>query len=132
MTPRLSANDAPASVDFVLEPADNGRLANLCGQFDEHLRQLEQRLGVEINNRANQFRIIGTPEAAHAASELLKELYAAAGSERTTIPLLTSPSRTSQPGSISLASRKLHSTPISRSPALQRKRPSSSARVSKP
>ena len=29
------------SRDLILEPADNLRLANLCGQFDEHLRQLE-------------------------------------------------------------------------------------------
>ena len=31
-----------------LEPADTLRLANLCGQFDEHLKQIESRLGVEI------------------------------------------------------------------------------------
>ena len=31
----------PDSFDFTLEPADNERLANLCGQFDEHLRQVE-------------------------------------------------------------------------------------------
>jgi phosphate starvation-inducible PhoH-like protein len=78
----LTTNDAPASVDFVLEPLDNTRLANLCGQFDEHLRQLEQRLGVEINNRANQFRIIGNQEAATAAAEALKELYATTAGER--------------------------------------------------
>jgi len=78
----LTTNDAPASVDFILEPLDNTRLANLCGQFDEHLRQLEQRLGVEINNRANQFRIIGNQEAAVAAAEALKELYAATAGER--------------------------------------------------
>jgi phosphate starvation-inducible PhoH-like protein len=35
------------SRDVILEPADNNRLANLCGQFDEHLRQVERRLGVE-------------------------------------------------------------------------------------
>ena len=29
-----------------LEPADTLRLANLCGQFDEHLKQIESRLGV--------------------------------------------------------------------------------------
>ncbi|MDH3887964.1 MAG: phosphate starvation-inducible protein PhoH, partial [Gammaproteobacteria bacterium] len=48
------------SVDISLEPADNERLAELCGQLDAHLRQLEQRLGVEINSRGNQFRIIGS------------------------------------------------------------------------
>ena len=31
-----------ASQDLTLEPADNARLANLCGQLDEHLRQIER------------------------------------------------------------------------------------------
>ena len=61
----LSTPDLPASVDFVLEPSDNARLANLCGQFDEHLRQLEQRLGIEINNNGNRFRVIGQIGRAH-------------------------------------------------------------------
>jgi phosphate starvation-inducible protein PhoH and related proteins len=78
----VAADDLPASVDFSLEPADNARLANLCGQFDEHLRQLEQRLGIEINNRGNQFRVIGSPEAAQAATQVLKELYALTARER--------------------------------------------------
>jgi phosphate starvation-inducible protein PhoH and related proteins len=60
----------------VLEPFDNARLANLCGQFDEHLRQMEQRLGVEINNRGNVFRILGTPEVTRSAAMLLQRLYA--------------------------------------------------------
>ena len=34
--------------DIRLEPADNERLASLCGPLDRHLRQLEHRLGVEI------------------------------------------------------------------------------------
>lgn len=67
---------------MVLEPADNARLANLCGQFDEHLRQIEQRLGVEINNRGNQFRVIGDPHQAQAAAAILKQLYAATTHER--------------------------------------------------
>jgi len=61
--------------DLVLEPADNQRLANLCGQFDEHLRQIERRLGVEINNRGNAFRILGEQRSMDIACELLKVLY---------------------------------------------------------
>ena len=75
-------NPQPQSIDFGLEPADNERLANLCGQFDEHLRQIEQRLGVEINNRGNQFRVIGDPRPAQAAALILKQLYAATAQER--------------------------------------------------
>jgi len=78
----MTADDLPASVDFSLEPADNTRLANLCGQFDENLRHLEQRLGIEINNRGNQFRVIGPAEQAQAAAQVLKELYAATARER--------------------------------------------------
>lgn len=74
----------PEAVDLVLEPADNHRLASLCGQFDEHLRQVERRLGVEINNRGNQFRVIGQHEAVGAASAVLRDLYAATEAETLT------------------------------------------------
>ena len=61
--------------DVVLDPADNQRLANLCGQFDEHLKQIERRLGVEVNNRGNVFRVIGEQRCVQAASEVLRDLY---------------------------------------------------------
>jgi len=60
---------------FTLEPFEARRFANLCGQFDEHLRLLEQRLDVEIRNRGNQFEIIGQPEASHSTELLLRRLY---------------------------------------------------------
>jgi len=74
-------NATPDSVDLSLQPADNQRLANLCGQLDEHLRLIERRLGVEINNRGAQFRIIGDGEAVKAAAEVLKGLYRATADE---------------------------------------------------
>lgn len=61
--------------DVLLEPEDNERLASLCGQLDEHLRQIERRLGVELNNRGHQFRIIGEPYAVTLAAALLAALY---------------------------------------------------------
>ncbi len=61
--------------DLVLEPADNHRLASLCGQFDEHLREIEQRLNVQIANRGNQFRINGAADAALRSEAVLKALY---------------------------------------------------------
>ena len=63
------------SIDITLEPADNERLADLCGQFDVHLHQLEQRLGVEINSRGNQFRIIGEKPAVARTEQVLEALY---------------------------------------------------------
>ena len=65
----------PASFDLVLEPADNRRLASLCGQFDAHLRQIERRLGVEINNRGNRFQVIGDDRAVQMAGHVLEMLY---------------------------------------------------------
>ena len=65
----------PAAFDLLLEPADNRRLASLCGQFDQHLRQIERRLGVEINNRGNHFQVIGDPRAARLAGRVLEALY---------------------------------------------------------
>jgi len=64
------------STSIILEPADNRRLANLCGQFDEHIRQIEKRLGVEINNRGNTFKVIGESDAVQVTETLLLELYA--------------------------------------------------------
>ena len=65
----------PDAVDLELVPSDNERLANLCGQFDEHLRLVERRLGVEIINRGNAFRVLGEPASARAAGDVLSELY---------------------------------------------------------
>ncbi|GAB1407055.1 PhoH family protein [Thermomonas brevis] len=68
--------------DFVLDPADTERLANLAGPFDQHLRQIELRLGVEIANRGNVFRVSGSDADAVAHAErLLRELYADAADE---------------------------------------------------
>ncbi len=67
--------------DLVLEPADNARLANLCGQFDEHVRQIESRLGVEIRARGNRFSVKGASAAAEAAGRVLELLYEEAATE---------------------------------------------------
>jgi phosphate starvation-inducible PhoH-like protein len=61
--------------DFSLEPEDNARLSNLCGPFDEHLRQIELRLGVEINHRGALFQVIGEEAASRAAEKVLGALY---------------------------------------------------------
>ena len=75
-------NAIQISRDIVLEPADNSRLANLCGQFDEHLRQIERRLGVEISSRGNRFRVTGQPGAAEAGGEVLLSLFELTSNER--------------------------------------------------
>ena len=70
------------SRDIVLEPADNQRLANLCGQFDEHLRQIESRLGVEIASRGNHFRVTGRPVDAEIGGDVLESLFELTDRER--------------------------------------------------
>jgi len=68
--------------DLLLEPVDNQALANLCGQFDEHLRQIERRLGVHISNRGNRFRVMGPGSASRHGARVLRELYGIAAKER--------------------------------------------------
>ena len=64
-----------------LEPADTERLANLCGQFDQHLKQIESRLGVEIFCRGNIFSFEGNTRQVRCATRLLKELYSMSENE---------------------------------------------------
>ncbi|WP_024890973.1 PhoH family protein [Luteimonas huabeiensis] len=67
---------SPHQADFVLEPDDTERLANLAGPFDGHLRLIELRLGVEIANRGNVFRITGREEdAVDRAERFVRALY---------------------------------------------------------
>ena len=75
-------NAVQISRDIVLEPADNNRLANLCGQFDEHLRQIESRLDVEIASRGNRFRVTGQPGAAEVGGDVLSKLFEMTDHER--------------------------------------------------
>ena len=75
-------NAVQISRDVVLEPADNSRLANLCGQFDEHLRQIERRLDVEIASRGNHFRVTGLPGATQLGSDVLHRLFRMTDRER--------------------------------------------------
>ena len=64
-----------------LEPADTLRLANLCGQFDEHLKQIESRLGVEIFCRGNLFTLQGPERTCRATRRLLQGLYQLSAAE---------------------------------------------------
>ena len=60
------------------EPADNRRLSHLCGPLDEHLRSIEQALGVRLARRGAQLRIEGPRAQAERALALLQELHARA------------------------------------------------------
>ena len=61
---------------LTLEPNDARHLALLCGQLDCHLRQIEERLGITISARGNQFQIQGPAVNVRAGAQLLIHLYA--------------------------------------------------------
>ncbi len=79
-----ASNDSSLAYDIRLDPADNQRLAELCGPFDQHLRQLERRLGVEINNRGNTFQVVGDAQPARAAGQIIRKLYESTNAEPLT------------------------------------------------
>jgi phosphate starvation-inducible protein PhoH and related proteins len=56
-------------------PANNTRLANLCGPADEHLRTLETALQVRVSRRGEHFRIEGPKARAERAMEVLQALH---------------------------------------------------------
>jgi len=64
-----------ASQELVIDPFENQHLAILGGNLDENYRLLEKRFGVEINNRANVFRIIGETSNTQITIDILQQLY---------------------------------------------------------
>ena len=63
------------TLEISLEPTDNRRLSSLCGPFDDNIKHLERRLGVEINHRSEFFSIVGQAHSAAAALDIIKTLY---------------------------------------------------------
>lgn len=61
--------------ELTLEPADNQRLQNLCGPFEDNIKQLERRLGIDINRHDNDFTVSGKATSVNAAVLILKNLY---------------------------------------------------------
>jgi len=62
-------------------PEDNEALQNLCGWHQEHLSQLELRLGVEINHLGFDFHITGLADRLVRAEQVVRDLYLQALSE---------------------------------------------------
>ncbi len=74
--PPSAASFQNFSTELELTPVDNARLANLCGQYDENLRQIETRMGVVIANRGNVFFVSGARAPVRRAARVLRRLYA--------------------------------------------------------
>jgi phosphate starvation-inducible PhoH-like protein len=72
---------AEQTLDVVLVPDDQQRLANLVGQFDEHLRQIEDLLALQIKRRGNRLAITGPESAARTGAKIIEDLYKATEQE---------------------------------------------------
>ena len=59
-----------------LAPADNHRLAHLCGPLDAHLRTIEAAFHVTLHRRGERFRIEGARGTPQQVADLLDSLYA--------------------------------------------------------
>jgi phosphate starvation-inducible PhoH-like protein len=60
---------------LTLEPENTQRLANLCGQLNEHIHQIEKSLDLQIRQRGNVFQISGDHAAVAEAARVLDTLY---------------------------------------------------------
>jgi phosphate starvation-inducible PhoH-like protein len=63
------------TLHFTLDPLDNARLANLCGAFDENLRQIETALEVAIARRGEHFSVQGDTRKTELARQILQDMY---------------------------------------------------------
>ncbi|MEG1350406.1 MAG: PhoH family protein, partial [Hafnia sp.] len=72
--------------ELALEPADNQRLNSLCGPFDDNIKQLQRRLGIEISHRDNHFKLVGKSACVSAAKDILRHLYVDTAPMRGHIP----------------------------------------------
>lgn len=62
-------------VEISFSPADNQRLANLCGVLDENLKQMENAFDVEISHRGEHFSLYGAVDQIRLAVTALKSFY---------------------------------------------------------
>ncbi|PTN12331.1 PhoH family protein [Nitrosomonas aestuarii] len=65
----------PKPIEISFTPADNQRLANLCGALDENLKQVETALDVTISRRGEHFSLRGESDQAQLAAQVLRRFY---------------------------------------------------------
>ncbi len=61
--------------EFIAEGASAAQLAELAGELDAHLKQLERRLGVVISQRGERYHLSGEATSVQAAADVLRQLY---------------------------------------------------------
>ncbi|WP_041360437.1 PhoH family protein [Nitrosomonas sp. Is79A3] len=65
----------PTPLEISFTPADNQRLANLCGALDENLKQVETALDVAISRRGEHFSLSGKSGQTQLAAQVLRNFY---------------------------------------------------------
>lgn len=65
----------PTPLEISFTPADNQRLANLCGALDENLKQVETALDVAISRRGEHFSLSGKSGQTKLAAQVLRNFY---------------------------------------------------------
>ena len=111
----------------VLEFSDNLLLIDLCGTHDRNLAVLEERLHVQISRRGNRLELMGEADMQVEAVRVLRALYLRLEEGRGLVdadidreirmspferrvaapdPSLTTKSKQSEPGSLSIKTRK--------------------------
>lgn len=65
----------PTPLEISFTPADNQRLANLCGALDENLKQVETALNVTISRRGEHFSVSGKSGQTELAAQALRNFY---------------------------------------------------------
>ncbi|WP_292987404.1 PhoH family protein [Nitrosomonas sp.] len=65
----------PKPIEISFTPADNQRLANLCGALDENLKQVETALDVTISRRGEHFSLHGESDQTQLAAQVLRRFY---------------------------------------------------------
>jgi phosphate starvation-inducible protein PhoH and related proteins len=98
-------------VRHTFTPLNNNRLSHLCGPLDEHLRRIEEALGVKIAHRHEQFKADGPKARANRAIEVLQALYEIADRPlepgRVQLVLATDGDmKDSRPGGVALTTRR--------------------------
>ena len=63
------------TLQFTLNPADNQRLMILCGQNNENISFIENRLQISINSRGHDFTLKGTKEPLARGKKIIEKLY---------------------------------------------------------
>jgi len=64
-----------SSIQFTLQPEDNQRLNLLCGSYDGNIQTIADQFGVDINNRGNEFEVVGDRRLLNRVKALIEDLY---------------------------------------------------------